>query len=398
MSKTDSGMQLSAPSGTKSAESRLPSLTGMRSAAAGLVFFFHVAASGLWAPSHPATLFERAAGGGAVGVSFFFVLSGFVLTWSARPGDTADRFWRRRLVKIYPNYVVAWGLALAGLLVAGRRVGLPAALANLFLVQSWWPGHDVYFGVNSVSWSLSCEAFFYLLFPWILPILSRVRRMRTAAAICAAAVLSVPVVILLLPADLRYWTFYIFPPVRLLEFILGMALALIVKNGQWPRIPVWPVALLLLAAYAAVPYFPVDAQPVAVTLVPFALLIPTVAAADAAGRRSLWATRAAVWLGEVSFAFYLVHETVITAVVKELHAHGSGPGKAAAVTLVALVLSTALAAALHRYVEQPMMRRYGRSRPPARHRVGDPRTRPQPTEEGSSVGPGPDPDAVQVVQ
>ncbi|MBJ6623429.1 hypothetical protein H4N49_35690 [Streptomyces sp. DHE17-7] len=45
-------------------------------------------------------LFDVTGNAGALGVTFFFVLSGFVLTWSARDRDTAPRFWRRRLVNV----------------------------------------------------------------------------------------------------------------------------------------------------------------------------------------------------------------------------------------------------------------------------------------------------------
>lgn len=45
---------------------------------------------------------------GRSALSFFFVLSGFVMTWSARPGDTATAFWRRRAAKIYPLHAVTW--------------------------------------------------------------------------------------------------------------------------------------------------------------------------------------------------------------------------------------------------------------------------------------------------
>jgi peptidoglycan/LPS O-acetylase OafA/YrhL len=358
--------------------SRLPSLTGLRFLAAFLVFCFHVSIAGLFGASGPEHAFHRAVGAGAVGVSFFFILSGFVLTWSARTGDTRVRFWRRRGVKIYPNYVFAWLAALVGLAVTGHPAGVRTALANLFLVQSWWPGRGVYFGVNSVSWSLSCEAFFYLLFPWLLPLLARIRpaQLWRAAAVCAAGTIAAPAVALLLPADGRYWFVYVFPPVRLLEFVLGILMALIVKEGRWPRVPVWPAGLLLVVAYTVTPYFPGDAEPVAVTLIPFALLIPAVACADLAGRRSVWAARPVVWLGEVSFAFYLIHQSVIVDLLRAWGVQGVGPARAVGVALAALGLSVAVAAAMHRFIEVPLMRRFGSARSAAPNPAPVPSTSP----------------------
>ena len=66
---------------------RLDSLTGLRFFAAWLVVVHHF--------SNFATMpyIWRYTGFGATGVTFFFVLSGFVLTWSFVPSDTAGRFY-----------------------------------------------------------------------------------------------------------------------------------------------------------------------------------------------------------------------------------------------------------------------------------------------------------------
>ncbi len=81
-----------------------PSLTGLRFIAAALVFAFHSSLTNF--PLSPFAdedvahgyewLFSKA---GWIGVSFFFILSGFVLTWSSRGGDTLTSFWRRRLAE-----------------------------------------------------------------------------------------------------------------------------------------------------------------------------------------------------------------------------------------------------------------------------------------------------------
>ena len=88
-------------------------------------------------------------GSGAVGVSFFFVLSGFVLTWLARPGETAHRVWRRRAAKIYPNHAVTWAVALAGMiLLAGHEASPLAVWSNLALTQAWFPDQQIYFSLT----------------------------------------------------------------------------------------------------------------------------------------------------------------------------------------------------------------------------------------------------------
>ena len=109
----EAAVSRSRPPLPRSSPSRLPSLTGMRFIAAALVFFFHS-----FAISPLASQFGMANAGlligpaGYIGVTFFFVLSGFVLTWSARRSDTTLAFWRRRFFKIYPTYLLTFLVAL----------------------------------------------------------------------------------------------------------------------------------------------------------------------------------------------------------------------------------------------------------------------------------------------
>src|SRR5438105_5116432 len=84
---------------------RLPALTSLRFFAAFHVFIFHVQA--IVAVFGPAW-YQRLASIGYVGVSFFFVLSGFILvyTYEGKPIMARD-FWRARFARVYPAYAFA---------------------------------------------------------------------------------------------------------------------------------------------------------------------------------------------------------------------------------------------------------------------------------------------------
>ncbi len=121
--------------------SPLPGLTGLRWLAALPVFAFPLSlvdfglnpfADGRWARTYASLLGQ----GGWTGVSFFFVLSGFLLTWRCSESRGTAAFVRKRLAKIFPLHVVTWSVAMV--LYAFALAGSPwEYLPNLVLVSSW---------------------------------------------------------------------------------------------------------------------------------------------------------------------------------------------------------------------------------------------------------------------
>ncbi|MFE7188156.1 acyltransferase family protein [Kitasatospora sp. NPDC057541] len=369
-----------APAGSGRNLSRLPSLTGMRWIAALLVFLTHVSvAKPFDTPALNDFMSDYLSRAGFLGVGFFFVLSGFVLTWSAKEGDRPSAFYRRRLFKLYPNHAVTWLVGLLLMARAGAELTAAGTVPSLFLLQSWIPSLEVIGGTNGPSWSLACEVLFYLSFPVILPLVRRIRpeRLWLWVGVMTAALFALPLIAQLLPGSpnspwqplsfWRYWFVYFLPAARLPEFVLGILLARIVRTGRWVAIG-WPVAALLtVAGYALMITLPDAWGMAAPTALPVGLLIAAVAARDAAGVGTPFAGRTMVWLGEVSFAFYMVHFLVIQYGPLGLAATGSAgantwstPG-ALGVMGITLALSIGFGWALYRLVEVPVMRRWGRS-------------------------------------
>lgn len=332
----------------------LPRLTSLRWFAALGVLVCHVAVQ-----PHGAKWLIPA---GAIGVGFFFVLSGFVLTWSSRPRDTAATFYRRRFARIYPATAVStllavllWSLSVPFVL-GGRGVAF-----QLLLVQSWFPP-DIRGAGNGVTWSLSCEAFFYLMFPLLL---RAVRRWpRQTIAVVVAACLGWAYLTLALWSPETYY----FPLSRLPEFVLGIALAVLMQQGWRPTIS-QPLAVGVFsvgAAAAAVTNLQLPGLINVYTALPgVAVLIVCAAQADVDGRTGWLTSRRLVYLGELSFCFYLVHAMVLRVVLTDPRTLGGAHSTAALVALglLTLALSLAAAAALHHVVELPMQRLLLRRRP-----------------------------------
>jgi hypothetical protein len=100
----------------------------------------------------------------------------------------------------------------------------------------------------------------------------------------------------------KFWFLYLFPPVRTLEFVLGVILVYIVRTKQWPRLPFSVAALLVVASYVGEIYVSIPYAFVAMTVASLALLIPAAATADVRGTFSPVRGRVAVFLGEISSA------------------------------------------------------------------------------------------------
>jgi peptidoglycan/LPS O-acetylase OafA/YrhL len=129
---------------------------------------------------------------GGIGVSFFFVLSGFILTyryWDSFSVSVNAQSFRRyfvaRIARVYPLYVVALllmtGLYLAMVAVRPGAIGFPpnpviSWLTNLLALQTFAPTRETQQFWNAPAWSISTEFAFYLMLPFMLAGLSRVAK------------------------------------------------------------------------------------------------------------------------------------------------------------------------------------------------------------------------------
>lgn len=316
--------------------SRLPRLTSLRAFAALAVFFFHDAH---WTPA--AKVFRQ----GYIGVGFFFVLSGFVLAWTARRGATARGFYWRRFARIYPVYLLTLIGCAVWLAVTGH-LSLAALILAVFLMQGWTDDNTLTYGVNGPAWSLSCEAAFYAAFPLLY---------RWSARRWAVPAVAGWWVVAMVLTEVANRTGHPYgalanPLLRSSEFAIGVLTARAVRDRRWPRLPL-PAALavLLVGAVACRVLSPPSPLPQTLLAPLFAVVIAAAAGADLDGKRGWLTSRWLVFAGDVSYAFYLVHAFILG----RLQEHISSP---LVVTVAALVLSALVASVLHLFVVRPCQR------------------------------------------
>jgi peptidoglycan/LPS O-acetylase OafA/YrhL len=316
---------------------------------------------------------------GYIGVGFFFLLSGFILTYSYRAAFANGLTWRSvrafyaaRVARIVPLHLVTMPPMILTMVYfgnpvwsdVGARTRVTEVAAQAVLLQSWFPQRAVHFGANGPSWSISVEAFFYALFPLLAYVLLRGFRNASSHAVLATAFavwLLAAIVLTPQHAVVDDWRFYVFPPARLADFVVGMLLGIAVLRGApavRPRLRGTSMEMLALAAVGLSvfisPLLPLALRFSAALMPAWAFAIYVFAARRGAISRLL-EHPFLVRLGEVSFAFYLIHLAVIALVTWVI-----GPSHPLFV-VVAFGMSLGLSFALFHGVEQPLRDRIRRA-------------------------------------
>ena len=357
-------------------------LTGLRFVAALYVFIFHIDMR--WPLAPESGFFSNLISQGAVGMSLFFVLSGFVL--ARRYGDGSGDYRAylvNRLSRIYPIYLVVailtipWmGISLESDSAYGlfRQIAMAGTLiaVDTLLIQAWFPQLFALWN-NGGSWSISVEAFCYVLLPFILVALAR-RSDRTVkqVALAAYALAVIPGLTLILFYGTHGLAFYSMPIYRLPEFVLGVCTALAAT-----RLTVSPgraAALQLAAMSALIVYLGFIGPKLPMWITHNWIVLPVIAitiftTAQSFGVLSkLLSVAPMVWAGKISYSFYSFQLLVLlflkshhAALVVQLPALSDNRLLLLAAFAVLMVLS----AAGYHLIEEPMRillkRRMGRT-------------------------------------
>lgn len=312
----------------------LPALTSLRFLAAAYVLIFHYS-------SIPGNVFEsQFVRLGYTGVSFFFVLSGFILAHNyhqvdfARP-DALRRYWLARISRVYPVYLLSLiaGIPFLILLLPKLAAGMTTTLAASSLLvaplglQAWFPGTAC--ALNCPSWSISVEAFFYLVLPFVLaPVLRHPLKwlaytlggwlVITAAYMLVWSIVSPQGSVLLSQPGLTHEMvaqfIKYFPPGRLPEFCLGVVLYASWKNHSRYFNPGLMIcaclatATILLTQISSIPEIALHNGLSAVVWAPLIL-----GAANMKG--GVLALPVCEFLGRISFSLYLFHLPIFSAVL-----------------------------------------------------------------------------------
>jgi len=340
----------------------VPALTGIRALAALLVLGMHTEQN---VPSGLDSLLPFFARG-YLGVDFFFVLSGFIIThvYFARLASASRSavqiFLWHRFIRLYPVHITV----LAGLVAIVSVAGAAGFTLNnpqewqwndlfwqLTLLHAW--GVTASPGWNAPSWSISAEWLAYLLFPLLAPALMWVRGRAIALLIAMAALAATALLFAMADWTLNTWVGA--PALTRVfgEFLCGAALCRAIALSH--KLPLPRGDILASGAFIA---FLFGASAGLADFVLVALLALTIfgTALSRGHVTRILGSRPLVWLGEISYSVYMVHFPVLI-VIRRLwewlgFAQWQAVGHIFAFAATVIVI-LALAATLFYVVERP---------------------------------------------
>jgi peptidoglycan/LPS O-acetylase OafA/YrhL len=194
-------------------------------------------------------------------MSFFFVLSGFVITYAHQDDHlstwTAKRaFWWRRWSKTYPTYLLLWCTCLVYHCATNPPTTTKVTLCyitQLFAMNNWIGcGCNI---MNPPSWYIATLYWAWLAFPWLHAMVRRVASYRPWTVATCLWLVSIGLNTGALP--LGYWWIYTHPLLRVFEFTIGCIAATTLPTRLHWLVPTIPLASLV-AVYAALYAWSID--------------------------------------------------------------------------------------------------------------------------------------------
>lgn len=257
---------------------------------------------------------------GYIGVSFFFILSGFVLSYNYHDKILAgeikfSQFGLARFARIYPLHLLTLLVAVPLSFSADFINWIEKFILNLFLLQSFIPSDKIYFYFNSVSWSISDEWFFYLLFPFMIYLL----HIRKSLKLVPLLLLCIPILLLLVHENLHEKLFYISPLFRLGDFVIGILLYKVYRKRKSIEYlnDKRTATIAEIASIATLSVFVIFHNQIPQGFryscyywPPMVLMIYIFSYSNGV-LSNILSNKALVYLGEISFGFYMIHMLVI---------------------------------------------------------------------------------------
>lgn len=263
---------------------------------------------------------------GAWGVSCFIMLSGFLAVH--RYYDTSlsykevPRLLKNKIIKCYPLHFITLLIAIPVSITIIDRLSILEYVAKFFvnasLTQSWVPISTVYFSYNAVSWYLSLDVGLCLSLPFVLYLLRKMNSKQIVISIFLIICIETILVYITRNFENTHWLIYIFPVSRSLDYFVGGGIAVLARNNinnVWVKyINCSMLGAIFLGFLGIFLSMGSDSEIYSATVwvFPTAVLLFSVYRNDEIkAKSSLFTSRFFVFLGDISFELFLIHQLII---------------------------------------------------------------------------------------
>ncbi|ERI94323.1 acyltransferase [Clostridiales bacterium oral taxon 876 str. F0540] len=303
-------------------------LTSLRFFAIFLVFLSHLG----FIRAVPAYryIFDNIFDEGYLGVTFFFMLSGFVISYNYLRkfkiinSKYNKNFILKRIAHIYPLHFITFFISLPLYIkdvLVNPIKNMIIALLNLLLLQSLVPKMSVYFSFNSVSWNLSVFMLLYLVTPILLNSINRFldNYSYRLLPIVMIVIYFIAFIVIYFYKDssANHWLFYISPFFRIIDYTIGLLLGslfIFIKDVRLKSLAfslLEPAVLILFIIVFVYHKNIHQTYRYGVYYMPIMAIIIFVFAFQRGFISKLLSTSILVALGNISFSFYMIHQLII---------------------------------------------------------------------------------------
>lgn len=305
--------------------------------------------------------------GGCETISFFIILSGFVMAISRYSKDIKCTnkniifFVKNKISKFYPLHLL---MLLACVFLSmitmflskdfhNMNLLIKQFISQLFLIQAFVPNSDIYFGLNGVSWYLSATLFFYIISLPVLNLLKKIDNNKVLIMIPCILLILHTVIIILLQKNINFsFLTYIFPLFRSLEFISGMSLGILYLKEKrninnilsFKKSTILEIMIIVLfiiqrylCSYTQIYNIPYNYKSPIGFLISLAIVI--IFSMEKGFISKILSAKLFVYIGNISFEIYIMHTVIMNYCDTFLEILGMNKYKVILTLIVTLILA-----------------------------------------------------------
>lgn len=272
---------------------------------------------------------------GTLGVTFFFVISGFASAYSLNQGEFninknfLKQYYCKKILKIYPLYLITFIMSIPVLNYTNFRFDGKNVIIHLLMLQSYYPSGKEVFLFNGLSWFVSDIMLFYLVTPFIFLAAKKIKKRNNFIYLLTSIVLLMTAALLayslkdkLSPVSTVWWFIYISPYFRIFDYIIGFMIGMVftnIKDKIHTNIKTFSLFSVLEISSVIIGYILIRSPYVRIMTIRYGVyfipIVATVIFTFAFGQgiiSKILSFKPLIYCGKLSFVIFMIHQLVIS--------------------------------------------------------------------------------------